>query len=1269
MVSITSFNANGMRNLLKFEQFLFSCASDIICLQETHWTDSIMDSIKTKWSEIIYVNNGSEKSCGVAILIRKGVVEHVKQVLSDDKGRVLLVEFEYQNSLFKLINVYAPNDEMERKLFFGQLKGLSLGNCILVGDFNLKCCRLDAVRNANYKNDASRYVFMRMMEENDLVDKWREDNPNTRGFSRRQVVKGVLKQSRIDLCVAKREIGKYIKMVKYTFTSLSDHAMLSFKILMKEGQERGGGVWCLNSGFLREELYCKMIRKLITSEMENPMMHKNASAWWEAMKQRVKTVSIRYAKQRRFRQKQEENELREKLAIETENAGNNVKYNVENYLKIKAKLERYESNRCMGAIVRSRAQYAVEGEKCTSFFLGLEKTKQERNYIHELENKNGEKINDYVGVLETVESFYRDLFRKNEDDKICAERVLNKVTIKMSDEEKQLCDEDMVIDEIKEAINSIQPNKSPGIDGLTGEFYKKMSDVLAPILLRVYKHMESEQQVSESMSTGVITLLFKNKGSKLKLENYRPISLLNNDYKIIAKILANRVKKVMGSIISSTQAYSVPGRDIADIICTMRDVIHQMDNDGQGGIVLNIDLNKAFDRVQHDFLFRTMEKYGFGPRLIKWVKLLYSNAKSCVKCNGVLTDTFPLERSVRQGCPLSAALYSVSIEPLATMIKSDTGIKCVGIPGEGKSVIQQFADDTSFTVRNIDSIKRIMDHLDVYGKASGAKVNIEKSEIMYVGKVQTQGCDIPFKVAQDYIKILGVNLGVKDKEARDLTWTGVLNKIRRVMSFWKQRFLKLKGKVVVINALILSKCNYILGAIDLPEWVLKEINAIIMDFLWGGKGVRISSKTLIGNREEGGLKLVDLNFKRKAFRVKTVKKYLYGEVDYGWKHFFREYINKSSGCGENGLLMSMNKTMVENMPDFYKEVFSAWGEFLPHVDFECKNIDVLVHQPLFLNNKIKYGGRMLYEKTFMSAGIRQIKDLVYEYVPGFLPAQGIIDCLTEWNDEIRPRTVINTFERIKNSLPKCWVEMIKSKSTGKKEVTFPELGFGEGEQKRSLSLVVTKTIYRTMLEKGIKAPASENVWPNLIPGIDVKAIWKNLNVKYNTIECEDLDFKLRHNRIYNNMVLHQINREVKRECDVCCVQPESLIHMFIGCEELEDFQRRLKDFLQKNWGKAFIDAQVWKMLMLFGTCKKSKVENVNLLNYVMSHARLAVWLRRNMAHFEGKKVKVWAFFETIVRKSITLVYEHVDRLSFYKFFVKGSGFVKRKENGGLELNF
>lgn len=125
---------------------------------------------------------------------------------------------------------------------------------------------------------------------------------------------------------------------------------------------------------------------------------------------------------------------------------------------------------------------------------------------------------------------------------------------------------------------------------------------------------------------GMITIIFKNKGSPLKLENYRPLSLINSEYKIVTKILANRLKRAIGTIIAPNQAYSILGRDIADTICTIRDVVGSMGEDREGGIILCVDLNKAFNRLEHNFLEQTMRKFGFGNRMLEWINLLYSKA-------------------------------------------------------------------------------------------------------------------------------------------------------------------------------------------------------------------------------------------------------------------------------------------------------------------------------------------------------------------------------------------------------------------------------------------------------------------------------------------------------------------------------------------------------------------------------------------------------------------------------------------------------------------
>ena len=895
-------------------------------------------------------------------------------------------------------------------------------NCLVVGDFDVWCGRLDASASVCFRNDSSRGVLEEVMRDNGLIDVWRERNPEGRVFSRRQVVRGVLKQSRIDLVLSTNGIAGRIGRIEYKVTALSDHMVLGFN-LGQGFERRGGGVWCMNGELLREEKYKRKVRECILRRKNERMYEEDIGRWWESFKGEIKELSMGYIRGRNMTQRERERRLKGDLAREAKRADEVVGYDLGKYIRIKDELKEIEQRRCMGAIVRSRARYVIEGEKCTGFFLGLEKTKQKKNYLEKVEGKEGEMITDFVGIAERVEDFYRDLFRKEEVDEESMRQVLDSVKARLSDDDREMCETGIGTGEINEAIGGLGRNKSPGIDGLIGEFYVEFREELVPVLERLFRWIEEKGEMPLSMSTGLVTVIHK-KGSRVKLQNYRPLSMLNGDYKVLARVLANRVKQVIGKVVGSTQAYSIPGRDIADTISSIRDTIEYMKRD-KGGIVVSLDLNKAFDRVDHDYLYRVLDKFGFGHRLVGWIKRMYDRAVSCVKINGIVTDAFRLERSVRQGCPLSALLYSLSAEPLAALLMQNDRIRGIELPGGRVSLLFQYADDTTVTVRDRESVVEVLGSVELYGRASGAKINMEKSEIMYVGVERAGRREIGLKEEKDYFRILGVNLGIKDKEGRDMQFEGIMNGIRKTLGFWKLRGLKLKGKVTVVNALVMSKLVYAMNVLDVPDRVLKEVERMVSEFVWGGKGVRIAREVMENEYEDGGLKLINLERRKKALRVKMVVRYLKDKRDHIWKVFLREAINKCGGCGESGVYMELKKGMLSGVSEFYKEVLGAWGEFVKCVKYECKDVKQVWEQPVFLNPKITFEGNTIYNRVIWRAGVRKVKDLVYEYVPGFMRAQVMVDEVRERGDEIWLGTAQGVLERIKEGMPREWVGMIE----------------------------------------------------------------------------------------------------------------------------------------------------------------------------------------------------------------------------------------------------
>jgi len=272
-----------------------------------------------------------------------------------------------------------------------------------------------------------------------------------------------------------------------------------------------------------------------------------------------------------------------------------------------------------------------------------------------------------------------------------------------------------------------------------------------------------------------------------------------------------------------------------------------------------------------------LQKFAFGSYFIEWIKIFYKNAKSQIKINGELTDQIEIERGLRQGCPLSALLYVLCAEVLHINIRKDPNIKGYLVNKEEIKGLS-YADDMMTVVTTDLSIEHLFNLIEKYEQSTNAKINIEKTEALWVGKWATR-IDKPnnLKWVANHVKFVGVHIGNNRDETSKVTFSESMDSIKYKLSYWNSKYISIKGKVKVVNTFILSKLWYFLEIQDLNNSMLIDLKNIITSFIWKGHK-QVSYDTLCLPYLKGGLSLPNIQSKMEASRVKWLTKLLFSKA-------------------------------------------------------------------------------------------------------------------------------------------------------------------------------------------------------------------------------------------------------------------------------------------------------------------------------------------------------------------------------------------------------
>jgi hypothetical protein len=367
------------------------------------------------------------------------------------------------------------------------------------------------------------------------------------------------------------------------------------------------------------------------------------------------------------------------------------------------------------------------------------------------------------------------------------------------------------------------------------------------------------------------------------------LTLLTTDYKILAKAIAMRLQKVLSGIINNDQSGCIQGRSTFDNIRSTLDIIEFTDNYNMPGLLAYIDYEKAFDTVKWDFMYDCLEAMNFGKFFIECVRTLYSNIHSAIINNGHLSEFFKPNRGIRQGCPLSANLFVIIVEILANAIRNNNRIEGIKILNK-EFKISQFADDTCFYLKDQESLKTVLLVLDIFTKCAGLKMNRDKSEAIWIGS-SSNFLHKPYELnwTNKTIKSLGIYIGLDRKKMIQENFNLRLKKIESLLKTWGLRKMTIKGKIIIVNTLILPQLLYFCTVMYTPNWVIEQYNSLISQFIWNQKPPKVKNSTLINTIECGGLKLQELEAKIKSLKLKWISKMLQETDNVPWKTYLESY--------------------------------------------------------------------------------------------------------------------------------------------------------------------------------------------------------------------------------------------------------------------------------------------------------------------------------------------------------------------------------------------
>lgn len=1166
-LNICTLNVRGLRRKKKRKNILFKLKKrgyDIIALQETHYTKRDEIFLRREWGDNYHFSAGTTRSKGLFTLFGKNIKKDKTEMIKTT-DRMIISKVKVGEGHIYIVNVYGPCIDNEKPGFIKNLSKeiTNLGeneNIILLGDTNIVMNNeLDIISGLPHDDNIVK-EFNEAIIGNGLNDLWRQKHRRDKVFS--WSMKTPFIARRLDYIFVSDNLSNYCKNIKIEEFGFSDHKIVEmrcdFSIL-----PRGQSYYKFNTRLLNNPECVREIKKEIETAKTLGL---DPHMTLEYIKIKIRTAGMEHGKKQSRQRNFEKNIIIKKMKEIEEKIGKKENNEEDNqlYSRLKQRWEIIEVNETEGARMRAGQKWIEEGEMCNKFFLNLEKQRAEDNNIYSLYNEKEERqINTNDEILQYIKEYYETIY--NSKEKTSGIDIRDTANFLQKDDEEVFINEcdaqklnsEITEKEILEALKQTNNKSSPGLDGIPAEVYKFFWLDIKNVLLENFRYSFEKEKLGNTQKLGIICLIHKGKElSRDRISNWRPLTLSNADYKLLAKVLANRLGKCIDKCVNTDQNAFIKGRNISNMIREIEDTIQLSKLKKKQFIILSIDYEKAFDTLSVEAILKATDFFGLGDTFKKWIEIILKERKSCIKNNGYISSKFDMTRGVRQGCPISPLLFLLAIELFARNVREDKKIKGIKFHDtEDSKKIKQFADDTTLLLADIIDFREILSKIKDFTAFSGLRLNKNKSFAIQIGKIESKILSFEGIKFVENLKILGIIFSNKTS-ARDIPGNidGKIEKLIKICDLWSKRQLSIAGKIIILKTYGLSLFTYLIRSIGISEEHLTYIERIFFRFIWKDKFdnkkacERVSREKIMKRLDKGGLNMINIREYQNSFYLEWAERYI-NENRASWKVAPDTYyysVGRQLAFNSNVSDREFKGLNLIPCP-FWRRVLTIWLKYKSKIDtnIQKNKIEFNMNTPLFNNNDIRFKGNLIFLPNCIKKNIHTIGDIYDEDKGGLLTYEEYQDIYgKEVNDIFEYNVLSNGLKQSKGTI------INKTEDTIIKlgEVEVGKLGRKKimklvEESKKDTAITMNKWIQKYQLQE----------WED--------RYWNLVTEATKEVKLRVLHWKIMHHIYPTGTMLAKMKIRTENTCPICGML-ETIEHFFYECRELANFWGEIKKMVE-----------------------------------------------------------------------------------------------------------